>query len=537
MKKMTRTDAMKLMGSLTKMGNVAGTVDVTFDSVADTAAKLDALKENLPEKAQKNCHISSLYQAILDGINDYETEHGSKPDAGIVAAAFNQAQGMIMDSAENMERSPGCFNPLSPIVAIRSMIATAIPFAQMISAEGKGTEGSIVIVSHLAGSDTGAYKQGDSLDGVSGGKTFISPVRTHKLKDDGTHTNFTGKITGVQLNFNECDQDAKVQRLCENKTKILVNGLCAVETRGNGDDETGAASIELKGTKHTVTATINIKTGVAKVTFSPAAPENTVVSVRAVIDVEDTNNTSPSLKIDGKPSKFKANSYRVRISATKEAQEQFANEIGVDVTLEGVMAARQQLQSETLYSLLNDLRQVGISQNSDSFDFAWDTQGQNKSQAEIAQELLGKIEVLSKKMAVKNGSHGVSHIYVGERIAAILSSLPATLFSPSGITARGSTYRLGQLVGSNIEVYYTPTGLGSEDRSEQMLLIGANATNPAFNPVIIGEVTPPTVEGFGPSDENLVSGYWVRGTRFVEQNPIAKYASSAAVINCLNMAY
>lgn len=540
MPKYTRTEAQAILDSVMAAKDNLDSVNLALDSVQDLGDKLQACGT-----AQDAVGLPAIYEAILDGAQDYQKAHGVLPDASVVAAALEEAH-TILDAATTVEgssaaHSTAAFTPMQPIIAIRSMIATAIPFAHYISADKTSGEGSLVIVSHQAATKTGMYVAGGSLNGVQGGFTYIAPTRTHKL-EGGDNTTFTGKLTPIQTKFDECDQSAAAHPLYPNLTKVFVNGILEATFKSNGSatTETTSAIVELGGEQYTLNGKANLVTGEIEVKFDRALPENSDVTVRGCLNVETDGYKTPEVKVDGKKYPFTAEPYRSQVMVTPEAERQFKDEIGIDPAFEGTFAIRSQLAQETLFGLLDDLSKIGEKAQNLQYDFDWANQGQRKKTSEIAEELLGKIEVASKTMAKANGSHGISHIYVGERLASALLSLGDEYFETSGLTARGTVYRLGRLKGVSADVYYTPKGITkaeAPEKSERMLLIGANAANPAFNPVILGEVSSPKIEPIGPTSINAGKGYLVTGKRIVTQNPVKQYAASVAVLDCINMAY
>lgn len=535
----SRNEAQDILNAVLQAGrDNIDAVDLTLDSVDSIHDQLVAVSP-----AEDQLGMSQIYRAVLDGALDYQKQHGSLPDAGVVASALDQASLMLDDAVNAIEgqaHSPNAFVPMKPIIAIRSMIATAIPFAVPITADRQSGEGSIIIVSHHAAAKTGMYTEGASLNGVEGGYTFISPERTHKLAKESDNVTYKGKITLIQTKLDECDQSATVCPLYQDSTQIYINGLLATTTAGKGDNETASTIFELGGKNYTINATVNIKTGEVEVKTSEAFPENTDVTVTAYLNVEADEYKTPSVRVHGEQYKFKARNYRSNVVVNPEAARQFADEIGIDPAFEGTFAIRNQLQQEALFSILHNLSKIGSYVNNRQFNFDWSEQGKYKNQRTIAEELMGQIEAASKQMARDNGSHGVSHLYVGERLASIISSFGEEFFEASGLNARGTVYRIGRLKTSNIEVYYTPKGISNQsapEKSERILLIGANVANPAFNPVVIGEVSAPNVEQISATKDSPNKGYWVTGRRIVAQNPVKRYASSVAVIDCINMAY
>ncbi|MCI7353100.1 MAG: hypothetical protein SPE06_08385 [[Actinobacillus] rossii] len=130
MPRFTRNDAQAILDSVLKAGSEnIESVELTLDSVNDFTDKLNATKV----AGEQSAGMSAIYQAVLDGALDYQRSHGALPDASVIAAALNQAD-VVMDdvvsaSGDSKGHSVNAFTPMEPIIAIRSMIATTIPFA------------------------------------------------------------------------------------------------------------------------------------------------------------------------------------------------------------------------------------------------------------------------------------------------------------------------------------------------------------------------------------------------------------------------
>lgn len=538
MAKMKRSEAQELMNKLLAMNE---SKEVDFDSVELDSASYSEVEEkivSLEENKSEKYGVAGANRAILDGILDYQKEHGHLPDAGVVAEAVNFANEILDSAIEGngvTNTNPEHFTVMEPIVGIRSFIATAIPFATVIPAEKKSGEGSIVIVSHHAGKTTGQYKEGASLNGVAGGNVYISTERTHILTTSNRRT-YSGKITNVQETWETCDQEASVSPLSPNSTQVFINGLLVIDgTDGKGDTEESATGYITLDQKYLITAEVNILTGEVTVKADKELPEQTEVLVTGCLNTEKDEFLTPSVTVKGTQHNFHAKWWCTDVSLTKEAATQFQNEIGISPLFEGVIAVRKQLQAETLFKLISRLTKIGKEVNASEFDFDWTgDQGANKSSSDIAKELVNQIGTVSKKMAKQNGSHGVSHIYVGDKMASILQGMGDNYFQASGLKPRPDVYRLGRLKTLDIDVYYSPKGV-YEDEYAEMLLIGANPQDVTKNPVVLGEPTPPFTTPLTETTNNKTHGYRVRGQHIVALNPVPEYQQSAAVIKCTNL--
>ncbi|AZI14477.1 hypothetical protein ACU6T4_05660 [Avibacterium paragallinarum] len=531
-------EAQLLMDSV--LADVNDVSSLQLDSVEQINDKLGSFNDG---KEANQVGMVEIRQAILDGINAYEKAHGCKPGSHLVASALEQGKVYLDDAiatSNSMSSEARAMVPRQALIAIKSVLFAGVPFAYYLQGDKNTGEAPLIIISHHAGNKTGMYDVGGSLNGVSGGNPFITSDRTHTLTSSDK-TNYSGKITSVMTDFAQCDQSATVIPLYPSRTQIMVNGLvAATTTNSKSDTEMVSAAVKIGDTDYSFTATVKIQTGEVTVAFTSAVPENTVVAARGYLNVEDVKfkEATPSVKTIANKYTMFAKSYRSKVVVTPEAERQFSQEMGIDPATEGTMMIRMQFAQEHLYKALNDATTIAKFHNANEFDFDWDEAGKRKSQEEIAKILLSKIDMISQEMANRNGSHGVSHIYVDDRIRTILSALGGDYFESSNISARPGSYRLGRL-GGMYEVYYTPKGLGKRTESggkkaARMLLIGANSAQPAFNPFIFGEVGAPKIDRINPNSESPEGGYWVTGKNFAEQNPVPEYAASVALLDVLD---
>lgn len=504
--------------------------------ILDMADKLDSLAVNDEDKNG----LSVIRKAILDGVESYEKQHGHKPDVNVINVALDHAEQILDDAnidgvmTNTASNSRGLIST-QVIVAIQALVSAAIPFAHYITGDKKTSKAELVVVSHSAGSKAGSYDAGDELDGIGGGDAYIMTDRTATLTaSDETKKVFAGKITPIQLTDTTCDPDAAVHPLYTGRTQIIVNGLIVATCgMGSGDVDSFSGRTKLvSGEDALISGTVNIATGAVAMTSNIALGENDQVFARGVLNVEKEGAfKAPSIDTTAQKFVLYASPYRAKVVCTPEAKEEFENELGINPQFEGTIHARTAYSQETLYKSLRDCCLIGkYSGLSRQFDYKWETAGANKSQADITEELITLINTVSQDMANANGSHGVSHIYVGEKMRSIFESLPDSKFKSSGINNRPGSYRLGRL-NNKYEVYYSPKGLDVD-----ILLIGANAAQPAFNPVIIGETTAPTVERASASTNSPDTGYWLTGKAICQQNPVTKYAKSCATITVINTA-
>lgn len=536
---MPRYDNKRLQQAQLLMDSVLADVNdvdsLQLDSVTELADKVSALDAEAGSRA-----VLDVRKTLLDCIKAYEHEHGKKPSADLIAMALDQANleldSITSSAASSHGHEARSLKPNQPLIAIRAIFAAAMPFAHYLPAQESG-EAPFIIVSHEAGAKTGMYDKNESINGVAGGSNYISSARQHVL-ESGDRTVFKGKITPVMTDFLHCDQDVEAIPLYEARTQIVINGLAiATSHKSNSGTTETASGVAVLGDKSiSFTAQVNVKTGEVTVTFAEAVPENTHVMARAFLNVEDHKFRDYTPEIITRAQKYVmfATPYRSKVIATPEAINQFKNEIGIDPAFEGTVAIRMQKGQEDLYNMLERLNVIGQLHHPHTANFNWKELGKRKSVEDIVRDvLLPKLSQISQEIANANGSHGISHIYVGERMRALFVAMGTDFFEASQVVARAGSYRLGRLAGL-YEVYYTPRGIQKVEGAERMLLIAANANNPSFNPVIVGEVSAPMIKQVSATPNSPDEGYWVTGKGFIENNPVPIYAASVSTLDVIN---
>ena len=156
------------------------------------------------------------------------------------------------------------------------------------------------------------------------------------------------------------------------------------------------------------------------------------------------------------------------------------------------MAIRSQMANERHYNALRKLKAIATAQSTDSFDFNTAVGLATNDREHVSRQALTKISVLSQKMAEDTMDHGITHAYVGKLGKGWLESLAPDVFMSSGVTPKAGIYRIGTLVGSQIEVYYSPRLITETSTSTQILFVG-RSTQPARCPIVMGDAIPATI--------------------------------------------
>ncbi|SFB69346.1 hypothetical protein [Collimonas sp. OK412] len=478
--------------------------------------------------------------AILDGAAFYEAEHGVEPTADVLEWAIHQAYATSesarskykLDSASNLAHDPMSLQQNRAVISITAAMAEAIPVANYLPADIGSNEAPLVIVSHEAGSTFGHYGAGDLMDGVLSGRAYTSAQRTHLLKRTGD--DFGGKVTPIQLTADTCDQDAPSAKLLKGRTIIYINGLpVAKETSADAPASASPISgyVRLGGTLFTVSGSMNSDTGAVKVTTVPALPANTPVIAEAVIDFENNKGIIPIVNTIATRFLLRASPWKANAFVSTDSQTQMANEIGLNPMGESMLAIRNQFANERHYQVLEKAARIGAN-NAMVWDFKWDTQGLEKTRAQIWQDGSCILGAASQQMAEDTMDHGITHLYVSKKMAAMIQGLPSTLFVPSGVTARPGIYRVGRLFGM-YEVYYSPRIVDVDQKTTRIICIG-RSTQVARNPFVLGDaVAPMLINMNADEDQRYKQGFYARN--FTAVNPHLPSAMGCAVIEVINL--
>lgn len=502
----------------------------------------EKLKIVLDEADDKTAAM--VTRAIFDGANTYERMHGAPAPADLLEQAIhlaygtsNEARRIMLDSATSNASDPLSLQPNRAVVAILTTLSEAIPFAHYLPADIQSNEAKLAIMTHQAGKDYGRYTQGALMDGAFSGDTYISSSREHKCEivlDAGNPTGaITGKLTSIQTDGDTCNPAAPEVKLLRGRSLVYVNGLIAareVSSTGTGPSVvSGQASIA--GTVHQISGTVHPDTGViALVSTPPMAATNSVV-VEGFIDYERAPELTPSIVTAVDTFQLFAKPWRVTTHQTIDSRTQMANELGLDPYSEGVIGIQAQFANERHYEVLRKAKRMA-KQNTDAFDFNWSNAGNFKVRADVWCDFGSVLSAVSQRMAIATLNHGVTHLYVGEKIAAQLSSLPNEFWESSGIVERPGIFRLGRLFG-RYDVYYTPKEVNETEDAAEILCVG-RATDVTRNPFVLGDAVAPTVIPLAVNaDLKTGAGFYARN--FTAVNPHQHSAMGCALITVTNL--
>lgn len=519
----------------------------TFDSAAAKTFINGALSQNdvkVPETLQAVLDSASdkeadgILRAVLDGANAYQAAHGQEIPADVIEQAFHsaysttpEAQKAALDSVGNSLQSAQSYQSNRAIVAILTTTTEAIPFVHYLPADIKSNQAKLAILEHVTGSAAGSYAEGGLLDGAHSGDRFISSARDHVLTH-GVAGALSGKITAIQKTPDTCDPAGTVAKLVRGATIIYVNGLkAAQEVSSKSVNSPIAGSVVIADVTHAISGSVNTDTGEITLAVTPALPTTVEVLAEAFIDYERQEDLTPTIITGVETFDLFANSWRALTHQSIDSRTQMSNELGLDSYSEGVIAIQAQFANERHYDVLRKARRVAVC-NRETFNFNWTGAGDFKVRSDIWRDFSSVLGAVSQKMALLTMNHGVTHLYVGEKVAAQMQGLPADIWQASGITARPGIYRVGRLFGK-YDVYYTPRGVNEEAEGAEILCVG-QASDVTRNAFILGDAVAPTVIPLATnSDLKTGAGYYARN--FTAVNPHKHSAQGAALITVTNL--
>lgn len=519
----------------------------TFDSAAAKTFINGALSQNdvkVPETLQAVLDSASdkeadgILRAVLDGANAYQAAHGQEIPADVLEQAFHsaysttpEAQKAALDSVGNSLQSAQSYQSNRAIVAILTTTTEAIPFVHYLPADIKSNQAKLAILEHVTGSAAGSYAEGGLLDGAHSGDRFISSARDHVLTH-GVAGALSGKITAIQKTPDTCDPAGTVAKLVRGATIIYVNGLkAAQEVSSKSVNSPIAGSVVIADVTYAISGAVNTDTGEITLAVAPALPTTVEVLAEAFIDYERQEDLTPTIITSVETFDLFANSWRALTHQSIDSRTQMSNELGLDSYSEGVIAIQAQFANERHYDVLRKARRVAVC-NRETFNFNWAGAGDFKVRSDIWRDFSSVLGAVSQKMALLTMNHGVTHLYVGEKVAAQMQGLPADILQASGITARPGIYRVGRLFGK-YDVYYTPRGVNEEAEGAEILCVG-QATDVTRNAFILGDAVAPTVIPLATnSDLKAGAGYYARN--FTAVNPHKHSAQGAALITVTNL--
>ena len=545
-----------------------------FDSAAagDTIANMSNQQTEapLPEEmkaildAVDDAGSADVVRAFMDGAREFERQHGFAPPPDLLRTAIhagrsvmddalrkNQIQPLDLDDtsiahATNMHSEPRAFQPRRIVVAVLTALTEAVPWALYLPADIESGEARLAVLRHQAGNTFGGYAENASLDGINAGEPFVTSERWHKctVTDDTTHDDITGYLTQNYSAQDVCDQtlvsgsDGGMKWL-RGRGEVHINGRIVAREARSDFALTGANSVSgavtIGSTTHIIAGTFNPDTGQIALTATPKLPASTDVLFRSFIDWERDGDNIPKFSTDVRSWSLFAHPHRAWTEAGIDSRKQMTSELSLDPFTEGVVMIQSQVVQERHYLALRMAKRLALGSGlTASFDFAYPSRGIYMVRPDIWIEFMATIGELSQRMAIATKSHGISHLYVGANVAAMLQSVPSGMFQSSGISDRPGIYRVGRLFGK-YDVYYSPKLINEDLAGDtaEMLCIG-RGPDVVRSPVVLGECVAPTMIPL-PTDRNLNTGQGYYMRNFTDVNPFEEATYGAAMITLTNL--
>lgn len=495
---------------------------------------------------------------ILDGINTYEAAHGQAVPPDVIEEMCRTAHewsrdGLLnrlrqaglsvnikgyLDDATSTSPDAGSLQANRAVIAIQSLMSSAIPFASYLPTDIGSGEAKLIIIGHTAGSTFGEYAEDASMDGVNSGQRYFDSCRT----DTATYSLVTtvghhdGQLTTIQLDSDHCEtvaNGAAAVKLVKGSFTVYINGHSVAETSRSNNDVTQSVtgSVTLSGTTHAIGGTINTDTGVYALTTTPTINSGIDVVVEGFIDYNKQPELIPALKTNAVKYSFFANTRRSKAQVNIDATMQFRQETGIDPLSELNRAMNIGLANENHYKALAYARRLAKS-NTATWDMSlWlDTGAQTRAQNIV--DISIPLAVVSQQMAIDTNVTGVTHLYVGKTIKSWLQSLIAGgRFVPSGLPTSPQIHRIGRL-DDLYEVYYAPdqpeTTDGNGVTTAEILCIG-QAPDVARSGIIMGNAVSPLMLPIG-TTADLTQGVGYFEKSFMQPNKHVPSAKSFATI-------
>ena len=517
--------------------------NATFDDASNEWKKAPQVVQELSEVVQTDVAKGGLYAsgkqlvgAVLDGaISDYEKANGAKPSGAIIHNALRVALNSVSSHSLSKSGVPVTFDDVGSIqsdapinsnrvtVVLYNTLVESVPFGGYIDMS-ENMAGKIIIANHVAGSTTGGYTENQSLDGILGGKPFMSHERTVEMTSTDK-TTFSAK-------FKYADNDSAGSPIIPSATQILVNGLpsggAAMQATVTEKTSGLSGSIEINDVTYTFTGTTTNETGEVTIKFNSAVPEGVKVYAVGLLNYENKlmKEKRPILMANARSHELRAGFYSAIYQATQEAKTQWNKEIRLDLGSESMLAMNNQYAAEKHMTALRAMYRIGKNYIS-SVNLNASVRQDQRSRESMWRDVLFSLTTADQNMVDRTNSFGIGVIYVGGKGKAELTALPNDVFVPSGISSRAGIYRIGTLFGQ-YEVYYAPNLVQETSSSIEMLCIGRSEQT-GLNPYIFGDVAAPTFLKMNvDKDLREGAGYFYAGAASV--NPYIKAACGASII-------
>lgn len=516
---------------------------VALDSAtgSDVASEMQSRSGELPEGMAKIFDsVSSddqgrVLAALSSGLHEYQSQHGVNVPPDVVHQALHNGAAALDSATSSSEHSNNrSLNPDPVIVAIHSTLVAAIPFAHYAPANKSG-EAKIGILRHVAGSDAGMYRAGDSIDGVAGGEAYLTQTRAHKVvtSTDGSNSVASGKITMLMTDRDTCDQNAAGVKVRRGRAEVFYQGVpVAQEVSAEGvSDSVISGRFTVGAQVVTLSGSINPDNGEFALSISPTVPDGTELLVETQIDVEADETLIPLIGTEVSVKSLYAASWTARARTTKDSQNQMQNELNVDPIQASTLAINAQLANERHHLLLQKAIRLAKATNRE-FDLDYEARKANMTIKDMWRDLMPVLAACTQTTSEATNSSGMHYVYIGPKMLPFFRGLPSDLFQFSGLTQQPGIHRIGRL-SNGMEVYYTPKGL-SETNTAAELLVLSRSNEVARAAFVLGDVNSPVMEETA-KGASLAAGVAMHCNNYTTLNPHRETLNAAIMVNIINM--
>lgn len=549
-----------------------------FDSMSDGGLPSIVLPPSLQQVfdyfdgAENGDVLKSQFLTGLNkGIQAYQANNGGQmPSDMAIASALSVGAGLLAFNDENKFEH---FDSLSAdhheslsavaniaIVSMATMLFNSLPMLSMLPNPIGSTEVPLINSRFKANMNAGAFTSDDYLDGAKACLNYLESRRKYAMSNGGSGNIYTvtprlaysdyaartpdtgspvmpfvGGRVSVRVNGKEVAHD----RSRDHGTKVGTHSLIPVQnvTIGSGNTPVLVSA-----------GTVNLSTHTVSVTFSAALPVGAVVTVVVLADYErkDSNGnyilTPPGAEIDLEYASLYADAMRIQVSATQDAAQQMAAELGISFNAAALGILQNKFYLERNIRLLEDAKERAEANDSVvQFDAQRGvTTGATAAfndTGEMMQEMSTALDKGKLMIANKVGGSSAGYdFFVTDNAAILISHISGDRFIRTGSQIGTDTAIV--LIGrfnDGTNVYYVPksSGLFEETGSTSEGLLLPRSADPIKAPFVGFTVTPPIMREALANPFERTVGVWAK--EGADLNPLSRYSDQAVLIELTNL--
>ena len=535
-----------LVGASRSNGNMldslsAPAMDSVKNAVAQAKDLLPARMVKLLGKIEGDANRALAVSSMLDGIATFERRNGFMPSADMIDAAISQGEnladgksgyvlpdGATLDSiSTNNASATLSHQPNRIAVAITGALSDAIPFGAYLPSDLSSNESKLAIITSVAGSNFGAYKQGDIIDGTSGGREYTRSERVVPVTVDGART---GGVFAIKSQI----VGGVAVPLLRGRTSIVVNGFpVGFEQSNNSGNANSLISGQFKvgAQNYVITGSVDVTTGAGTLVFAPALAADIDVEAQGFIDFELKPDLAPYIGTAAVSYSLYCAPTRLIMQATPDSRSQTQSELGADRLTIAVQAARTQLANERYIAALRKVRKLAKNTGR-TYDFNAAEQLQLKTRSDALRDLGSFVAAVDQEVANQTMEYGLSFFYVGAHGMSQFLAMDSSDFTPSGLPSKPGIWRVGRYK-NKYDVIYTPYVVEETDTDIEILAVG-RSPQVARNPIVFSDAVSPTLIPLS-VNADLKTGAALFSRQLTEVNPHQPSALGCALLTIKNV--